>query len=50
MVKPNYQYEKRQRDIAKKKKKEEKKQASMEKKILLPDTALEPDVDDEALA
>lgn len=32
MAKPNYQYEKRQRDLAKKKKKEEKKRASLEKK------------------
>ena len=32
MVKPNYQYEKRQRDLAKKKKKEEKRLASVEKK------------------
>ena len=37
MVKPNYQYEKRQRDLAKKKKKEEKKQASLEKKNLPPE-------------
>ena len=34
MVKPNYQYEKRQRDLAKKKKKEEKRLASLEKKNL----------------
>jgi len=33
-VKPNYQYEKRQRDLAKKKKKEEKRLASLEKKKL----------------
>ncbi|MDD5759651.1 MAG: hypothetical protein PHI06_11290 [Desulfobulbaceae bacterium] len=32
LVKPNYQYEKRQRDLAKKKKKEEKRLASLEKK------------------
>jgi hypothetical protein len=36
-VKPNYQYEKRQRDLAKKKKKEEKKQAALEKKSLPSD-------------
>lgn len=32
MAKPNYQYEKRQRELAKKKKKEEKKQSLLEKK------------------
>jgi len=32
MAKPNYQYEKRQRELAKKKKKEEKKQLLQEKK------------------
>jgi len=37
LVKPNYQYEKRQRDLAKKKKKEEKKQAALEKKNLHPE-------------
>lgn len=34
MAKPNYQYEKRQRELAKKKKKEEKKQLLQEKKEL----------------
>lgn len=34
MAKPNYQYEKRQRELAKKKKKEEKKQMLQEKKEL----------------
>lgn len=34
MAKPNYQYEKRQRELAKKKKKEEKKQTLLEKKGL----------------
>jgi len=34
MAKPNYQYEKRQRELAKKKKKEEKKQILLEKKEL----------------
>lgn len=34
MAKPNYQYEKRQRELAKKKKKEEKKQSLLEKKEL----------------
>lgn len=32
MAKPNYQYEKRQRDLAKKKKKDEKRQRKLEKK------------------
>lgn len=32
MVKPNYQFEKRQKDIAKKKKNEEKRQRKLEKK------------------
>jgi len=41
VAKPNYQYEKRQRELAKKKKKEEKKQNLMEKKEL-PEEA-EPD-------
>ena len=31
LAKPNYQYEKRQRDLAKKKKKEEKRQRKLEK-------------------
>ena len=34
MAKPNYQYEKRQRELAKKKKKEEKKQNLLEKREL----------------
>jgi hypothetical protein len=37
VAKPNYQYEKRQRELAKKKKKEEKKQSLLEKKELPPD-------------
>lgn len=41
MAKPNYQYEKRQRELAKKKKKEEKKQSLLEKKEI-PSEA-EPD-------
>lgn len=41
MAKPNYQYEKRQRELAKKKKKEEKKQNLLEKKELPIET--EPD-------
>jgi hypothetical protein len=35
---PNYQYEKRQRDLAKKKKKEEKRLAALEKKKLHPES------------
>lgn len=45
MAKPNYQYEKRQRDLAKKKKKEEK----LRKKQLakgLPDNATDADPND----
>jgi len=37
LAKPNYQYEKRQRELAKKKKKEEKKQTLLEKKGLHPE-------------
>ncbi len=37
MAKPNYQYEKRQRELAKKKKKEEKNQSLLEKKELPPE-------------
>jgi hypothetical protein len=37
MAKPNYQYEKRKRDLEKKKKKEEKKQRKLEKKNKPPD-------------
>ncbi len=33
MAKPNYSYEKRQKELAKKKKKDEKKQRKQEKKI-----------------
>ena len=40
-MKPNYQYEKRQRDLAKKKKKEEKRLASLEKKNLPPEAEAE---------
>ncbi|HPF57697.1 MAG TPA: hypothetical protein P5149_00240 [Candidatus Competibacteraceae bacterium] len=36
MVKPNYQYEKRQRDLAKKKKQEEKRQRKEEKAKVSP--------------
>lgn len=40
MVKPNYQYEKRQRDLAKKKKQEEKRQRKEEKAKVSPVEAL----------
>jgi len=36
LVKPNYQYEKRQRDLAKKKKQEEKRQRKEEKAKVSP--------------
>lgn len=36
VAKPNYQYEKRQRDLAKKKKQEEKRRIKLEKKKLQP--------------
>ena len=37
MAKPNYQYEKRQRDLAKKKKQEEKKQRKLDKNNASPE-------------
>jgi hypothetical protein len=37
VAKPNYQYEKRQRDLAKKKKQEEKRRIRVEKKKLPPE-------------
>lgn len=48
MAKPNYQYEKRQRELAKKKKKEEKKQMLQEKKELPSDAETDQPVDVEA--
>lgn len=45
MAKPNYQYEKRQRELAKKKKKEEKKQILQEKKELPPETETDQPTD-----
>jgi hypothetical protein len=36
LAKPNYQYEKRQRDLAKKKKQEEKKQRKLDKSTVPP--------------
>jgi len=38
VAKPNYQYEKRQRDLAKKKKQDEKRRIKLEKKNLPPKT------------
>ena len=47
MVKTNYAYEKRQKDIAKKKKKEEKRQRKAEDKLAQPtDSPPQPHVDD----
>jgi hypothetical protein len=45
VAKPNYQYEKRQRDLAKKKKQEEKRRIKLEKKNQSPkeDAAIYPD-------
>lgn len=37
MAKPNYQFEKRQRDLAKKKKQEEKKQRKLDKSNVSPE-------------
>ncbi|MBI3343828.1 MAG: hypothetical protein HY028_03005 [Gammaproteobacteria bacterium] len=36
MAQPNFQYEKRQKDLAKQKKKEEKKQRKLDKKNIQP--------------
>ncbi len=41
MAKPNYQYEKRQKDLAKKKKQEEKRQKKSDKNGVSPDEAVE---------
>jgi hypothetical protein len=41
LAKPNYSYEKKQRDIAKKKKKEEKRKNKLEKNSTPPKTDLE---------
>ncbi|MHB8474121.1 MAG: hypothetical protein ACYDC8_14975 [Gammaproteobacteria bacterium] len=43
MVKPNYQFEKRQKELAKKKKKDEKAQRKLQEKGVSPDTAVDPD-------
>lgn len=48
MAKPNYQYEKRQRELAKKKKKEEKKQMLQEKKELPSEAETDQPTDAEA--
>ena len=45
MAKPNYQYEKRQRDLAKRKKKEEKAQKKAERAKTGDDGAPEPAAD-----
>ena len=45
MAKPNYQYEKRQRDIAKKQKKEEKRLRKAEANKPAPGSASDPSVD-----
>ena len=51
MAKPNYSFEKRQRELAKKKKKEEKeKERAARKAAGLPPIADEPDEDDPASA
>ena len=46
LAKPNYQFEKRQKDIAKKKKNEEKRQRKLEKKNVQADGAPEPLLDE----
>ena len=48
MAKPNYQYEKRQRDLAKKKKQEEKRLIRLEKKKLQPEADAADPADEEA--
>ena len=49
LAKPNYQFEKRQRDLANKKKKEEKRQKKLEKSQASssadPDRSLHPEAD-----
>lgn len=47
MATPNYQYEKRQRDLAKKKKKEEKRLAALAKKKVHPDSEAPTDTPSE---
>ncbi|MFW6324529.1 MAG: hypothetical protein ACOC0U_05635 [Desulfovibrionales bacterium] len=47
MAKPNYKFQKRQKDMAKKKKKEEKLQRKLEKKQAGDVESEEPSVDDE---
>ena len=42
MAKPNYSFEKRQRDIAKKKKKEEKRLKKLESKVSQPEAPSSP--------
>ena len=43
MAKPNYSFEKRQKDIAKKKKQEEKRQRKLERERQNPDAKGEPE-------
>ncbi len=43
MAKPNYQFEKRQKELAKKKKKDEKLQRKLQEKGGSPDAAGDPD-------
>ena len=50
LAKPNYQYEKRQRDLAKKQKQEEKKQRKAQKGDAPPTEASVPPTDDAAAA
>ena len=45
MAKPNYQFKKRQKELAKKKKKEEKRQRKLDNKAVEPDEA-EPNLSD----
>lgn len=47
MAKPNYQYEKRMKDLAKKKKREEKRQRKLDKKNLQPKESPDQFRDDE---
>jgi len=47
LAKPNYQYERRQRDLLKKKRKEEKRQSKLEKSHIPPKVDPEPSSDAE---
>jgi hypothetical protein len=50
MAKPNYSFEKRQRDLAKKQKKEEKQQRKSEKQKEQPEDPAQPYIDEESVA